>query len=476
MSLQYNLLLCTTIASAVVENKVTISKGHTIDPIYHTVIKNGVPFTDHTITSQVLTTNAPAGAQASDLTVGTVSHIKEGKYRFSIKANASAKVCDNTGNQYYEIKLTDATRRSRVLTPDLKVFVKDVCIVAISFKDAAGSDARDVYDSYYDQKYASSFFGGYEWSVGQRNDPAAYFNNSVGPKKLRVKLHGAPNTTVTVSATGNFGGVSAKSVAFGSDGVAIVNDFQIVNNPASAAIGVYNFPWVWTIAGAGGGSSTMTTTHKLYITAADTAASPAHGNAYAEMYEVGCNANGTLAGIRAEFSDRQVSAIGKTFTYYGPKFKARDENFATNDVHALMRYGDGDCDSWAQFYRDVLALQEIESTPFRIYSKYNDFPSISVLPGLSGQGPTNPAGEYRFNWHAMVTFDSGRFDDPSYGNADYTGKIPWEDDAFGPSGPNPPQGGCLKTVYVLNQKGEIINIIYTIKSTPGEDTTTVSPY
>jgi hypothetical protein len=410
---------------------VTVAKDHTLT-VYHTLSNGTKKATAHTIIATVETTHAPSGASTSDLTISNPTHIGNGKYSFTVRANSSAKVT-NSG-EYYEIRFNNQRLIKilggvgKLLLPRLKVYVKDYAIVAVSFRNGSGSDARPVWEPSSDTEIAGST-GDYEWKNGISNDPAAYFKNSTGPKYIKVKIHGPASATADFSASGNWGGIVSKSVTLGTDGIATVTNFQINSNPASSSVYTYNIGWNWQAVSSGTTYAMNSTTHNVYITSAATNPHADHGKAYWQLYETGCNSGGTLAGIRGTFNGRNVTVPGTStpYKYYGAG------SFGSN-VRNLIVLTNGDCSSFGRLYHDILGIQEIVSTVVQLDSAVPYYPMLQVNPDLPGQGNTSatapPPYASFFQYH-VVTLPAG-IDDPSYGPTAYSSRSDWEDDAFGP--------------------------------------------
>jgi hypothetical protein len=187
---------------------------------------------------------------------------------------------------------------------------------------------------------------------------------------------------------------------------------------------------------------------------------------------IGCEAaKGTPAGQDAQalqaiwnkFSSRNVSRVNSStpMTYYG------DPNTKNLTTERLLTTGDGQCGAWANLFGATLRAQGIGGAKvievtgwdaargqaagllvnnwafhgegsldafgeyrYKIDLSARTDPSKSdaiPLPGLAGQGGTNPPHD--FVRHYLVEV-GGRYYDPSYGGASYASQPEWENAAL----------------------------------------------
>jgi len=207
------------------------------------------------------------------------------------------------------------------------------------------------------------------------------------------------------------------------------------------------------------------TQNQCYITLGDPLTTVFH-----TLVHLGCkNADGEtdkstiVDKIYEEFKDRKVLRIEtkKAMTYWS-NINPAPEPFCWS-TSGLLKYGDGRCGAWADFFKDMIKVQGI----FNINKVYVEPPMISniqqlrldiknylgegkyeVVPifyvknwdlsslnpfnpidksGIPGQGNNDPKSD--FTNHAIVEFNN-KYYDPSYGSGPFDSRIDWEDSSI----------------------------------------------
>lgn len=111
-----------------------------------------------------------------------------------------------------------------------------------------------------------------EYLAGVRNQPSAYVTSQIGANVVQIRAAfagGTPDTTVTISATGNgtaLGDVEPTPVLFGPDGNAAAVTFNLANTAfAGAPINACTTTWTWTALEGEVATPIGTTSHRSYI-------------------------------------------------------------------------------------------------------------------------------------------------------------------------------------------------------------------
>ncbi len=203
------------------------------------------------------------------------------------------------------------------------------------------------------------------------------------------------------------------------------------------------------------------TKHTVYLTLDE----PETNLRQETLFYTGCrlsdgkaNASDAASAVWNEFSDRKVRRVdGKQMTYWA-------NNSATcTDTESLIRDGNGQCGSWAEFFIDCLKLHGIaDAKKILLTTTYENEPNTQVYTrgekrglmlvkdwnfssgsvpamfspfthlsgevsdnqnGAPGQGNKNPPGAF-YN-HFIVKY-GGQYYDPSYGGLIYSSKEEWE--------------------------------------------------
>ena len=172
--------------------------------------------------------------------------------------------------------------------------------------------------------------------------------------------------------------------------------------------------------------SAESSNHKIYRTL-DTPSATYHTVVHTACAGISGTSNivqqiwGKFAGLS------MVNAFGFPMTYWG------EGDDTPGTLEGLIKYKDGRCGPWADFFYSCLKVHSINSQGLGIC------PDKSVLgPNIKGfiiyenlPGQNNNKPEYRFQNHAVVLYGYG-FYDPSYGKIYYgtnnnTRVLAWED-------------------------------------------------
>jgi len=295
--------------------EITVAQDHTLYDVRHQLAGSTRVAPGHTVSGTVET--APTPADKARVQVNTIEELGSGRYRFNLHANATASEGAYV-LRFYDHSTTKTTSGCRPLPQTLTVYVKKVAVVAVSFRNGASGSLPVWTPGNPDVEHAGTA-GEYEWINGAQNQSAAYVRNS-GAKSVKVKLHGPKNTKATLSASGGFGGITQTSITFDANGEYYASNFPIANTPISATVDTNNIVWAWQAVISGQTSTMNSTTHKVFITAN---VSVTTNRPYWQLYQLGCNAGGTLAGIRGLFATRHIAipAGDGEYMYYGCEVK-----------------------------------------------------------------------------------------------------------------------------------------------------------
>ena len=145
---------------------------------------------------------------------------------------------------------------------------------------------------------------------------------------------------------------------------------------------------------------------------------------YHTLVHLGCeNAKGettpegAIPKIWGEFTDQRVVRVKTSapMQYYGPRTSQNPDplprDFFTTE--GLLKFGDGRCEAWANFFVDTLRIQGIDTAFTRVIFPKNNLPNIAPfgflvkhweitysprhaqdLPGIAGQGNENPKSAF----------------------------------------------------------------------------------
>lgn len=204
------------------------------------------------------------------------------------------------------------------------------------------------------------------------------------------------------------------------------------------------------------------TNHQAYVTLAN----PVTSLRQETLFWLSCNAakeesqeGSARDAMYLEFEDQSVSRLdGTQMTYW---VTGSNETICRNTNSLLSSAdGDGSCEAWSGFFRDILHVHGIEADRIKVEPTLNldkavcvhywsfDWPSGPILHpyiefrdatdlnGIAGQGNPNPPGQFNGHW---ITRSGGHYYDPSYGTAAIKGgniKKKYEDAAFDGYGMN----------------------------------------
>jgi len=297
---------------------------------------------------------------------------------------------------------------------------------------------------------------------GERNYSVAYTRNTKPKIGSQLNINGLPNNLVI------------KLRAKGSDGVEVpetvaqTNGNEVSLTPTATStdwpntIKYYDrsdtnkaFSLDWEIKISNGNwLQVAATRHQVYLTLDDPVTTLRQETLF---YLSAKNADGdnTEAAARdsmyGEFTDRVVTRLdGVQMTYW-----MNNNMGCTNSSDLLARNdGNGNCQSWGSFFRDMLRIHGINADRIRVWPKTGDSSVIVKdwqfnqpssgppqhpyienldaldLAGIPGQGNPNPPGLFNGHW---ITKSGGHYYDPSYGTAAVKGgniDKKYEDGAF----------------------------------------------
>jgi len=208
--------------------------------------------------------------------------------------------------------------------------------------------------------------------------------------------------------------------------------------------------WSYAVPGRTEFVDAGTSSNQVYVTWSASATA----NLYHTVLDVACrNAIGRtietdiVAGIWSGFEGRNVNrwdGVGP-MRYWGPISYANGlDTTKCIDTFDLVKYADGKCGAWGEFFRDTLSTHGVANTKHVINSPQN-FQGFSIYAILPGQGGTPLAR--LFSNHEVVSHGVNLYD-PSYG-AKHLSKLLWEDGCVdyyvGPETPD--EKGVLQTSF-----------------------------
>jgi hypothetical protein len=172
-----------------------------------------------------------------------------------------------------------------------------------------------------------------------------------------------------------------------------------------------------------------------------------------------------VAAIWSKFATRQVPRWNETngMLYYGTNALAHinqgTNSFAWTDK--LVKYADGQCGAWQNFFHDVLALHAIASTMHIIYPPpFGDGFIVGTLVGTNitdiAAVPAQNNNNFipiNFQNHGVNLYN-GLIYDPSYGRT-WTNQLAWEDGSVALYHTNILYLNITPTNYVPDIKGTI---------------------
>ena len=369
---------------------------------------------------------------------------------------------DGKGREYKVPDFTvasdiDIDENGRVML--LKVKLESISFSGSKYHELKSDNALTVYSAPH---WVDANGDGDTDDLGDKHYPVAY------TRKTKPKIGAVFNMGAYL------GGVPVKVRAIGPGGIAIPETSLTVSSrrvtlPATESTGAFvntikhydhetsgkEFELAWEMQiGSSGWFSVGKTKHTLYLTLAD----PVTPLRQETLFYLSCkNADGDSAegvardSMYAEFTDRDVRRLdGVQMTYW-----VNDAMGCTDTPELLVRQdGNGNCQSWGGFFRDILRVHGINADRIRVWPKstdssvivknwqFNEPPSGAPqhpyiegldafdLAGIPGQGNPNPPGAFNGHW---ITKSGGSYYDPSYGTPVVSGSDAdkqYEDGAF----------------------------------------------
>jgi hypothetical protein len=411
MVMTVSLFTLNGIAQAAV-TEVSIAKGHHLYDVREKLYRSSRVATGHN--PSAATIDAPTEEDKARLDAGNFSSAGGGYYKFDLYAHATASDGDYTV-QFYDNTLKKSGQDKKTLPVTLVVHVKDIVVVTVSFLGGATPGlgikiAKDPYDTVVTEP---------EWWNGAKNDPGAYVRNT-GAKQVKVKLNGPANETYVVDATGDWGGIEDKEIAFDGNGVYVSNSFEM-GNAVPTVVGDSNVGWQWRVTKSGETTNINSSSHEIYVVYADNSS---FQNKYRELYEFGCNwasGNSSESAVYGELWSHIVSLTATNYFYYYPDLPPVTWS---NDSHSLILHGNGRCGAWMRLYHDLVGVQGIAVNK-RGVAPDSPRTALRVYASKKGQGNVTPVAR-SFTDHAIDRYDNEYYD-PSYGTGPYSTLKAWED-------------------------------------------------
>ena len=364
--------------------EVTISKGHHLYGVRHTLSKNKRRATTHTVAGQCIA--APTEEDRARLEVGACTHIADGIYEFDLFAHSSASDGD---------------------------YVKDIVVVSVGFRDG-GTPGLGVKIPVDPDEVAIE---PPEWLDGVRNNPAAH-QRGIGPIQVKVKLNGPPNYACTLDATGTFCGIEDKPITFDGNGEYVASSFTTVED-IPTTVGKIDAGWQWRVTEGGTTRSINSTSHKVYFTFGDNP--PSHW--YRQLYEFGCTWASGQSNQSGVYNAIWSAIATRTATGYAYRHPLND----AFDTKYLILDHNGRCGAWMNFYRHLLGTQGIHVAGIGLIAlPHRGYSLMRIYTSARGQGGGPDDNEY--SDHAINRY-ANQYYDPSYGNGAFPEVVDWEDDS-----------------------------------------------
>jgi hypothetical protein len=342
------------------------------------------------------------------------------------------------------------------------VEIKEISFAGSNYHELKSDDGNKTYDAPQWLDGNGDGQATTSTSTGDKNYPVSFTRNTNPIVGAMFSIHGLPNN------------LAIKLRAKGSDGIKIPETAAQVNGndvtlPVTASdtswpnmIKFYDrndankaFKLDWEIkVGDSDWAQVASTKHQVYLTLNDPVTALRQETLF---YLSAKNADGDNAEASArnsmfgEFTDLVVTRLdGVQMTYW------MNNAMGCTDTPDLLssQDGNGNCQSWGGFFRDMLRIHGITADRIRVWPKAGDSSVIVKnwqfnqppsgppqhpyienldafdLAGIPGQGNLNPPGSFNGHW---ITKSGGLYYDPSYGttaisggNADKT----YEDGAF----------------------------------------------
>lgn len=412
LALLFSMLLTSARIATAAVTEITVAQGHTLSGIRHRLFKKSKSASSHTLSADCI--GVPPGGNAAQIQVNNIAVVagSRGLYKFDVHANDGA-VEGAYKLRFYDHKTPRSTGAPRTLPTTVTVYVKEIVVVSVSFLDG---DTPGLPISILTGPSSDYLVSASEWLNGSKNDPGAYVRG--GTKKLKVGLHGPPNTTYEISADGTWDGIESKAITFDNSGVGYSDKFKIVSFPT--AIAKADVGWRWKAKRNGVTKSLNDTSHKIYSVLQEQLT----GNHYEKIYEFGCGwAQGktTPAATWTAIWGAITSRTATGYRYYPKSFEGgMIECFFTRQ---LIWYKEGRCGSFQNLTRDILLAQglDVDYVNLAVKTPYSWFATCS-----EGQGGTPQ--QRQFQDHGIVSY-GGNMYDPSYGNGPFSGKQNWADES-----------------------------------------------
>lgn len=396
--------------------QVSVARGHRLDDVRQKLFRSGLVGPGHSLDAECI--QAPTGGDEDHVTASGFTDVGSGFYTFDLEADEEAV------EGAYKLEFRDgttpipATSGPRNLTQTLTVYVYEIVVISVSFLE--GDTGASVQRIKYVGDPNDVWVTAPEWLNGVRNWPTAYVHDT-GAKTIKVKLHGPPNYSCTIDATGDFGGVAAKGITFDGSGVYYSSSFTI-NQSVPSTVHVDNIGWQWRFTKQGSTSNINSTSHKMYTIFADNG-----GTWYNALYKTGCGAasghdseEGTFTSIWGAVSSLSLTNTdGDTLYYYYPVAPP-----VSNGVKELLVDNNARCGGWGLYYGALMATQGI-------FVNVGDANPLAPRNGLrvpsstKGQGNVQPIHR-AFSEHVIGRYQMVYYD-PSYGTGGFNTLLSWDD-------------------------------------------------
>ena len=347
----------------------------------------------------------------------------------------------------------------------LKVDVEEISFSGSKYHELKSDDLNETYSAPH---WVDTNGDGDADDPGDKNYPIAYTRNTKPKIEAKFELGSdLSGQTIKIRATGPSGIAISEKTAIVSGGTvtlpetestgAFANTIKHYDHKTSGK--EFELAWEMQI-GSSGWFSVGETKHTLYLTLAD----PVTTLRQETLFYVGCrlsdgksNVSDAVSAVWHEFSDQVVNRVNQTrMTYWA------NNSASCTDTESLIKDGNGQCGSWAEFFIDSIKLhgigdaKKIYLTPIyqndrqtqisiggetrglmlvknwsfssgsapAAFSPFRHLPiEASDQHGVAGQGNDNPPPAF---YNHFIVKHGGQYYDPSYGGPVYSSQEAWE--------------------------------------------------
>ena len=282
---------------------------------------------------------------------------------------------------------------------------------------------------------SGSYEESFHWSPTSKS-PLAYIRNSHPAVAARVTITSAPSLgQVIIKGTGAYPIPPTTNNVVGG---AVTTPYRYASNSLPNSVNIVDPLVIFWKASLDGGETFFdvgASTNRVYSLLSTSLTA----NVFHSVVDVSCrNAVGrtlptdVVSDIWSDFSGPIPGVLrqdGTAMQYWGPVSVAGSFSNICFTTADLVKYADGKCGAWAEFFNDTLRIQGIDNSYVSTITNKH-IPALSltavgfdVYSTLPGQGNASPV--FQFPNHGIVKY-GGIIYDPSYG-VTHASEIAWED-------------------------------------------------